>query len=125
MANLRFEVLDIVRDPLPEGDVVFIRQVFQHLSNAHIAAVIRKLHRCPRWIVTEHLPAGSDFVANLDKHPGLNIRLDAPEAGGSGVVLTAPPFNIRPAGEQILCEVPSYGGVIRTTAYRFGAVEPG
>ena len=59
------------------------------------------------------------FTPNLDKPPGRNIRLDAPEAGGSGVVLTAPPFDLRPDAQRTLCEVPSYGGVIRTTAYSF------
>lgn len=119
MPQLRFEVLNIVTDPLPSGRIVLIRQVFQHLANAHIQAVVDKLDRYDCWIVTEHLPAGSDFVPNLDKRPGRNIRLDAPEAGGSGVVLTAPPFNVAPLRQEVLCEVPSYGGVIRTTAYRF------
>jgi hypothetical protein len=117
--NLRFETLNIVRDRLPDGNIVFVRQVFQHLGNVHIAAVLRKLRKYPHWIITEHLPCGSDFTPNVDKPPGRNIRLDAPEAGDSGVVLTAPPFKIRPLEETTLCEVASYGGVIRTTAYRF------
>jgi hypothetical protein len=66
-----------------------------------------------------------DGSQDLDERPGRNIRLDAPEAGGSGVVLTAPPFNIRPLHEETLCQVPSLGGVIRTTAYRFGSVQLG
>jgi SAM-dependent methyltransferase len=121
MPNVRFDVLNIVSDRLPPGDVVCVRQVFQHLGNVHIASVLRKLPQYPHWIVTEHLPLEPDFTPNLDKPPGRNIRLDAPEAGGSGVVLTAPPFNVRPRQQQTLCEVPSYGGVIRTVAYEFGS----
>jgi hypothetical protein len=118
--GLRFETVDAVEDPLPAGDVVCIRQVLQHLSNAQIAAVVGKLAPFRHWIITEHLPAQAGFAPNRDKRPGHDIRI---VSGHSGIVLTAAPFNVRPSSERVLCEVPeSVGdraGVIRTTLYSF------
>ena len=58
-AGVEFLTIDIAKDPLPQGDVVFIRQVLQHLSNADIAAVVPKLSAFAHVIVTEHVPARS------------------------------------------------------------------
>ena len=115
--RVRFQVLNAIEDELPAGNVVCVRQVLQHLSNEHIAAIAGKLKRYPRWVITEHLPATADFEPNVDQRHGSSIRL---EESSSGVVLTASPFGVRPASERVLCEVPSYGGVIRTVAYSFG-----
>lgn len=41
--DVDFRVLDMVEDPLPAGDVVFVRQVLQHLSNAAISKAIAKI----------------------------------------------------------------------------------
>lgn len=116
--GLRFETVDAVADTLPPGDVVCIRQVLQHLSNAQIAAIVPKLAQYRHWVITEHLPAAPDFEPNRDKRAGHDIRL---LSGRSGVVLTAAPFNARPQREQVLCEVPEavagVAGVIRTVAY--------
>lgn len=117
--NLRLFILNAIEDDLPDGDVVCIRQVLQHLANADLAKIVRKMGRYRHWIVTEHIPAG-DFVANRDKQSSGTFRL---AVNGSGVVLTAPPFNVRPSISRILCEVecPSgrHAGVLRTTAYSF------
>ncbi len=59
-----FRCLDIVTDPLPAGDVAFIRQVLQHLDNAQIAQVLPKLRQYRWLVVTEHLPDRSDFAAS-------------------------------------------------------------
>ena len=113
--NLRFQVLDAIDDRLPRGDVVMIRQVLQHLTNAQVARIVRKLHRYRHWIITESLPADAHFEPNLDMASGASIRLYA----GSGIVLTAPPFDVKPVHQQVLCEPPEYGGIVRTTAYSF------
>jgi hypothetical protein len=76
-----FRVLDITTDDPPAGDVVFIRQVLQHLSNAHITNVLPKLVRYKYLILTEHLP-GRAFIPNLDKMAGPHIRL-VHNSGGS------------------------------------------
>ena len=117
--NVSFHVLDAVTDPLPSGDVVIVKQVFQHLRNDQIAAIVRKLSRYPRWIITEHVPAGV-FPPNHDKAPGGYTRL----ALNSGIVLTEEPFRIRPKAAEVLCEVVEHGNPIRTTAYRFQDAPP-
>jgi hypothetical protein len=112
-AEVDFRCVDIVNDPLPEGEIVFIRQVLQHLSNSQIAQVVAKLGQY-RWaVVTEHLPKG-EFTPNVNRQTGKGNRLGIK----SGIVLTAPPFEIRPLGEEILCAVPHERGVITTVAYR-------
>jgi hypothetical protein len=113
--RLHFEVLNAIDDPLPPGDLVMVRQVLQHLSNAQISTIVSKLGMYRHWIVTEHLPNTSNFVPNRDKRHGRDIRLDT----GSGVILTEAPFSVRPRAERVLCEAPQYGGMVRTVAYSF------
>ena len=81
--RVTFRVVDAVSDELPEGNVVCVRQVLQHLTNEQIETIVRKLQRYSTWVITEHLPRG-DFVPNRDKRPGRDIRIDA---CGSGVGL--------------------------------------
>jgi hypothetical protein len=113
--NLTFQVLNAIDDPLPEGNVVFIRAVLQHLSNQQIQKILPKLSQYQIWVITEHLPPSNTFTPNLDHPTGPGIRLSS----NSGIVLTAPPFNISPRTENVLCEVHEPRGVIRTTAYGF------
>jgi hypothetical protein len=112
--DVDFRCLDIVDDELPAADVAFIRQVLQHLSNDQIARIVPKLARYGHLIVTEHLPKSASFVPNVDHEHGAGLRL----AAGSGVVLTAPPFNLRVRSERLLCAVEKYDGVIATHVYR-------
>jgi SAM-dependent methyltransferase len=112
--NVDFRCMDLAHDPLPPGDLVFIRQVLQHLPNAMILALLPKL-AAYRWLVlTEHLPAKPGFKPNLDKPLGPDIRLRQ----DSGVDLCAAPFDLVPMETQVLCEARQYGGLIRTTVYR-------
>jgi hypothetical protein len=113
--DVDFRVADLSRDALPEGEVVLIRQVLQHLSNDLILRALPAIARgYSHLILTEHIPATDDFAPNLDKLSGPNIRLGL----GSGIVLTKPPFDLKPVEETVLCEVAEYGGRIRTIAYR-------
>lgn len=110
-----FRVLDLCSDDLPEGDVAMLRQVLQHLPNDLIARALPNLvARYRVLIVTEHVPSAPDFVPNIDNRNPQSIRLH----NDSGVVLTEPPFDLRPVQERVLCEVPQFGGLIRTIAYR-------
>lgn len=111
--NVDFRVLDITRDDLPDGQVVFIRQVLQHLSNKMISDVLLKLQKYRYVVLTEHLPAAANFDANKDIPVGAGIRLSLE----SGVVLTHKPFNYAPLKETVLCEVEEEGGFIRTILY--------
>ncbi|WP_354686073.1 class I SAM-dependent methyltransferase [Cupriavidus necator] len=113
--DVDFRCLDIASDPLPAGDVVFVRLVLQHLDNARIARVLDKLDQYRALVLTEQLPPGGGFVPNIDKAPGAAIRLWGRPP--SGVIVTAPPFNLRVRSARVLCEVPEGRGVMRTIAY--------
>lgn len=116
----QFLKLDLVRDNLPDGDVCFIRQVMQHMSNAQILKFLPKLERYDIVVITEHYPVEADRSSyNLDKPCGSTIRLE----GGSGVYLEQLPFNLPASQLQTLLEVPGAYcgrtgvGVMRTFVY--------
>jgi hypothetical protein len=49
----RFEVINLIRDPLPEADVVFCRDCLVHLSNKDVVAAIGNIKKSgARWLVT-------------------------------------------------------------------------
>lgn len=111
-----FRVLDIISERAPAVDVIFIRQVLQHLSNSQIQSAIANLRESCRFlVVTEHLPAGAGFQANLDKPAGPDIRSYI----GSGVVLSLPPFSINAKSVRELCRVRDADGFIVTSVYEF------
>ena len=111
---VEFRVVDLVKDEIPDGDVLIVRQVLQHLSNDDIKRFTQSIPRGISYLlVTEHLPSGRDFLANKDKASGSDIRLSS----GSGVVLTKPPFSMKFKSETTLLSVPQFGGSIVTTLY--------
>ena len=112
--NLEFHCLDIATDDLPKSDCVLLRQVLQHLSNAEIVSIVKKLADFKYVILTEHLPFG-DFTPNLDIISGQGIRIKKQ----SGVVLTAPPFHFKVKSEKELVTVVlnKNKGIIVTTLY--------
>ena len=125
--NVDFQVLDMISEALPVGDVVFIRQVLQHLRNDQISRILTKLHQY-RWaIITEHIPFKDPFMANRDYITGGELRMKI----NSGVEPTKAPFNLIHYNATVLCELIAetyditvpHGSVegrgrIRTTAYR-------
>lgn len=112
--DVDFKNLDLITEALPSGDIVFIRQVLQHLSNEQIQKLISKLSSYRYLILTEHLPKLKNFVPNLDKKPGSGIRLGY----HSGIVLTLPPFHLKVVNEKVLCEAEEVDGVIKTLLYK-------
>jgi SAM-dependent methyltransferase len=111
-----FRVLDITTDELPDGDVVFVRQVLQHLSNKLILDAIPRIQSKYKYLLlTEHLPASNSFVPNIDKPTGPDIRLRYE----SGVVLTRPPFNMQAKQDKVLCEADVSGTLVQTRVYQF------
>lgn len=111
---VKFKVVDLVKDQIPTGDVLIVRQVLQHLSNEDISKFIQSIPGDFSYLLlTEHLPTGNRFLANIDKISGTDIRLGS----GSGVVLTQPPFNLNVKSETTLLSVPQFGGSIVTTLY--------
>ena len=121
--NVDFRVLDIINDDLPGGEVVFLREVLQHLSNSDIEKVAAKLPEKYRYLIlTESLPRADSFQMNLDKARGPDIRSTFEETG-SGVVLTEPPFNLKVTESTLLCKAyaddPGRKCVISTNLYKF------
>jgi len=119
--NVDFRCLDMIEENLPVGDVVFIRQVFQHLSNEQILKVANKLYQYKFLILSESLPK-DDFTPNIDKAVGGHTRIDGDIK--SGIILTVPPFNLLLKSERIICTVPDilpnncHYGNIRTIVYQ-------
>lgn len=113
--NLEFHCLDIAGDDLPLGDCAVLRQVLQHLSNAEVKKIVRKLTAFKYVMVTEHLPSG-DFEANKDIISGQGIRLKKQ----SGINLLAPPFNFMVKEQQQLLSILLNDGkeVMVTTLYK-------
>jgi hypothetical protein len=111
---VEFQVVDLVKDEIPTGDVLIVRQVLQHLSNDDVKKFTQSIPRGFSYLlVTEHLPSENDFLANKDKDSGADIRLGS----RSGVVLTKPPFSMNFKSEITLLSVPQFGGSIVTTLY--------
>jgi len=111
--NVEFLHLNAISDDLPNGDVVIIRQVFQHLNNENINKVINKCYKFKYWIITEHLPNLDSYIPNKDMTNGCGVRV----LYDSGVDLTKPPFNCGDYKRKILCEVPEHDGVISTALF--------
>ena len=102
-APVRFEMVDLVADPLPSADTALLRQVLQHLSNAQIAAILPKLAGYRRVFITEHQPSEASLRrANRDKVHGPSTR----ELLGSGVFLDREPFGLPAPSLTLLLEVP-------------------
>lgn len=113
-----FRLVDMTTDELPDGEVVFIRQVFQHLSNDLILATVLKISAKYKYLLlTEHVPSAPIFIPNIDKLTGPDTRL----TNASGVVLTSPPFNLNVKRAEVLCEVLEGDSVIRTHLYELPA----
>lgn len=113
--GVEFCVLDAADSNLPHVDIVFVRQVFQHLSNDMIQSILLNLEgKCSSIIVTEHVPNNNKFIANLDMPTGSGIRLGR----GSGVVVTSPPFSLPINEEEIICNVELDTSRVTTIAYK-------
>ena len=112
---VEFKLLDLIDGELPSGDVAFVRQVLQHLSNEQISRFVARISSTYNFlVVTEHLPSRPTFKHNVDKFTGAGTRM----GHESGIVLTSPPFNLRPKMEKVLCRVNSVDmGILVTTLY--------
>jgi 2-polyprenyl-3-methyl-5-hydroxy-6-metoxy-1,4-benzoquinol methylase len=93
LKNVEFRQVNACTEPLARAELVTVRQVFQHLTNAQITLILQNIERTtPKFVlITEHLS---------ERSPGFRPNLDLPShsaltrvAIGSGVVLNAPPFS--------------------------------
>lgn len=88
--RIEFRHANVSADELPSGDIVTIREVFQHLSNATILQALANLRRNFKVaIVTEALPT-RPLLPNLDIVSGYRTR----DGLNSGVFLEDRPFNL-------------------------------
>lgn len=57
LTNVRFQIINVLEDTLPNSDLILIRQVFQHLSNAQIETALRNIERQrpARVLIAEHV----------------------------------------------------------------------
>lgn len=97
--GVAFRQADIAVDELPSGDICLIRQVLQHLSNAHIRRIVGKLAAYRHVFVTEHYPARV-LLANIDKPTDNRTR----RRQESAVDLAAAPFHL--PGVALVLTVP-------------------
>ncbi|MCG9972764.1 class I SAM-dependent methyltransferase [Christiangramia crocea] len=113
--DLEFHCLDIAADPLPSGDIAILRQVLQHLSNAEIQSILKKLSDFKYLILTEHFPQG-DFEPNKDIISGQGTRLKKQ----SGLNLSSPPFDLKAIEKRTLLKIvlDNNEGVIETTVFK-------
>ncbi|HOZ78618.1 MAG TPA: class I SAM-dependent methyltransferase [Ferruginibacter sp.] len=113
-ANVDFRVFDLTNEACEKVDIIFVRQVLQHLSNDDIQKGLKNIiPYCKYLVLTEHCPEKENFKKNLDKPTGPDIRA----LFNSGLDITAPPFNYNLPCECI-CEVPDAVGSIKTYVYR-------
>lgn len=91
--GVAFRVLNAVEEDPPAGDVVFIRQILQHLSNVQVAAILERAKRLFKVaIITESVPVALK-TPNRDIVHGIATRI----ALGSGVMIDRPPYNLKVA----------------------------
>ena len=127
--NVDFRVNDLtdLNDPLPSADVIFVRQVLQHLSNADIQLFLPRLFGNYTWLViTEHVPS-HDFIPNIDhvnyrtsRVLNNSVEMTSGQVQSSGIILTDPPFNLNIIEEKLLFNLKNTNsnfGDIRTIAY--------
>ena len=88
---ISFKKINAIDQELPSADLIIIRQVLQHLSNAQIVSILSKLTKFKYAFITEHVPITENVDYNLDKITGPHIRMRV----NSGVFIDHPPFNIK------------------------------
>ena len=112
---ISFVCKDITKDDLPRADMICIRQVLQHLSNADIANFLNKILGNYKYlVVTETMHRSWRFKPNKDIVTGPGVRFHKK----SGVVLDAPPFSLQHIEKKVLCD-PAFGKeYVVTTLYK-------
>jgi SAM-dependent methyltransferase len=92
--NVTFRQFDLLKDSPPSGDLIFVRQVLQHLSNDQVETALRNLEKCTasRIVIAEDVSDRSLVNPNVDLEThSVGTRANV----GSGLVLDQPPFSRR------------------------------
>jgi SAM-dependent methyltransferase len=88
--QISFINLDIVNDVIPNGNLLLIRQVLQHLSNKDIEKILTKIKNYKHIIITDELPNNNSHRINYEIVKG-GTRLE----NNSGLYLEKPPFKLK------------------------------
>ena len=94
--HVNFRVADMTAGTFPKADLILIRQVLQHLTNAQISRILKNLEASEwrRALITEDVcDRSDDGPPNIDL-PSHSVRTRV--SLGSGVYIDKEPFN-RPA----------------------------
>ena len=120
-SNIEFNQINIAKDELPKGDLAFVRQVLQHLSNREIkkfSDYLNKVKPYQHLLITEGLPFEKGFKPNIDKPSGSDTRFLL----NSGVELHKEPFLLEYKSKSIICQINKKivgaDGIIRSTLYK-------
>jgi hypothetical protein len=106
--HVTFTAGDMTSMPFPPTDLVLIRQVLQHLTNAQIERILENLEAGSwrRVLITESIPDPVHKITpNLDM-PSHSLRTR--DSFGSAVYIDQPPFNRQ--GKRIATIYPSQDG---------------
>jgi hypothetical protein len=121
LANVTFQQANACTDALPKADLVIVRQVLQHLTNAQIEQILANIERTgfSFAVIAEHWPHPGQMQkpnADLESHGG-DIRLKY----RSGVLIDRPPFS-RPA--QHVVSLPGDNGQLAIYFWNLRADAP-
>ena len=89
--GVAFEVLDLIKGPLPRHDLVFCRDCLVHLSTDHVQAALGNIKASgAEWLLTT-------------TYPGRGLNEEISTGQWRAVDLEKPPFSL-PAPERLLAE---------------------
>ena len=112
--NVKFSTIDLTEDYIPEVDVIFVRQVLQHLSNDQVSKFVRKISgKFQHLIVTESLSKSIFFKPNKDIITGPGIRIHE----RSGIVLEDSPFKLKHSKLEVILKISKGKEVFMTKVY--------
>jgi len=74
--NVRFAVADIVRDALPPADLLIVKDVLQHLSDADIGRFLKQLPRYRHVLIVNDVDPVTLSAPPVDIGPGGYRRID-------------------------------------------------
>jgi hypothetical protein len=121
LKNVVFQQANACVDPLPPADLLIIRQVLQHLTNAQIESVLKNVEKTGfrHVLIAEHVssPEKTSEINQDLPSQGPFTRLDF----ASGVFIDQPPFS-RPAKLLDRFSVPSMEGVLFVYLWEPGTV---
>lgn len=76
--GVAFEVIDLIRGPVPTADVIFVRDCLVHLSHDHVRAALTNIARSGgKWLLTTTFPE-TDFNEDIATGQWRPIDLNKP-----------------------------------------------